>query len=94
MVTASTRANWGFMAMAMISAPMSATPALPIDTREAAKVDIESSPESPLLAVPKNVCRALDDYSADPAHMESHREKLAREIERLTDARNRNQANR
>ena len=47
-----------------------------------------------LLAVPKNVYRAFDDYSADPIHMETHREKLAREIERLTDARNRNQANR
>ena len=44
--------------------------------------------KNPLLVVPKNVYRALDDYSANPIHMEDHREKLAREIERLTDGRN------
>ena len=36
---------------ANIAVPMSATPPLPIETRAAAKVDIESSPESPLLAL-------------------------------------------
>jgi hypothetical protein len=38
--------------------------------------------------VPKNVYRALDDYSANPAYMETHREKLAGEIERLIEGRN------
>ncbi|MBR4938454.1 MAG: DUF4091 domain-containing protein [Kiritimatiellae bacterium] len=41
-----------------------------------------------LLVVPKNVYRALDDYSANPAYMETHREKLAGEIERLIEGRN------
>ena len=40
-------------------------------------------PRNPLLSVPKAVYRALDDYSADPTHMETHREKLARAIEQL-----------
>ncbi len=38
-------------------------------------------PENPLLAVPKEVYRAIDDYSADPVHMEIHREKLGRALE-------------
>ena len=44
--------------------------------------------KNPLLVVPKNVYRALDDYSANPAYMETHREKLAGEIERLIEGRN------
>ena len=44
--------------------------------------------KNPLLVVPKNVYRGLDDYSANPIHMEGHREKLAREIEHLTNSRN------
>ena len=41
-------------------------------------------PKNPLLAVPKAVYTDLDAYSADPSHMETHREKLARAIERFT----------
>ena len=39
-------------------------------------------PSSPLLSVPKSVYRDLFDYSHDPEPMETHRERLAREIER------------
>jgi hypothetical protein len=38
-------------------------------------------PENQLLAVPEDVYRAIDDYSADPVHMEKHREKIARALE-------------
>ena len=41
-------------------------------------------PKNPLLAVPKAVYMDIDVYSADPSHMETHREKLARAIERLS----------
>ena len=43
-------------------------------------------PVNPLLAVPKSVYRAIDDYSSDPSHMEMHREKLARALESRYDA--------
>jgi hypothetical protein len=38
-------------------------------------------PENQLLAVPEDVYRAIDVYSADPVHMEKHREKLAIALE-------------
>ncbi len=38
-------------------------------------------PTNTLLSVPKDVYRAIDDYSSDPVHMEIHREKLARALE-------------
>ena len=44
-------------------------------------------PKNPLLAVPKAVYTDLDAYSADPSHMETHREKLARAIEQLSEKR-------
>jgi hypothetical protein len=40
-------------------------------------------PNNKLLIVPKSVYRAFDDYSADPVHMETHREKLARALEKI-----------
>ena len=44
-------------------------------------------PANPLLAVPRDVTTSLDDYSTDPAGMERHRIRLAREIERLSTGR-------
>ena len=41
-------------------------------------------PENPLLKVPEAVYRSLTDFTRDPAPIEEHRLKLAREIERLS----------
>lgn len=41
-------------------------------------------PDNPLLDVPKSVYSDLFTYTHDPAPMETHRERLAREIERLS----------
>ena len=41
-------------------------------------------PGNPLLAVPRDVTTSLDDYAKDPAGMERHRLRLARELERLS----------
>lgn len=41
-------------------------------------------PLNPLLNVPVDVSRALDDFSKSPAGIERHRKLLAREIERLS----------
>lgn len=41
------------------------------------------SPESPLLQVPPEVSASPTEFSIDPAHMERHRARLAREIARL-----------
>ena len=45
-------------------------------------------PENPLLKVPADVSKALDDFSKSPAGIEKHRTLLAREIERLTQREN------
>ena len=44
-------------------------------------------PSNPLLGVPKSVYRDFWTYTDNPEPMETHREKLAREIERLTEER-------
>lgn len=41
-------------------------------------------PKNPLLAVPADVCVSETEYGHDPAAMDAHRLKLAREIERLS----------
>ena len=41
-------------------------------------------PKNPLLKVPEAVYRSLTDFTRDPAPIEEHRLKLAREIERLS----------
>ena len=38
-------------------------------------------PNSTLLSVPPDIASSLDDYSTDPAGMESHRVRLAEAIE-------------
>jgi hypothetical protein len=40
-------------------------------------------PGNPLLRVPASVSRSLKDFSKSPAGIECHRDRLAREIERL-----------
>jgi hypothetical protein len=41
-------------------------------------------PGNPLLKVPAEVSASSKHYSIDPVHMARHREKLAREIERIS----------
>jgi hypothetical protein len=41
-------------------------------------------PANPLLKVPPEVSASPTEFSIDPIHMERHREKIAREIERLS----------
>ena len=42
------------------------------------------SPSNPLLHVPDSVTSSLTEFAADPSFMESHRLRMAREIERLS----------
>ena len=39
---------------------------------------------SPLLSVPESVTKTMTDFSIDPSHLEAHRVKLARAIEKLS----------